>query len=381
MPFTLKKAAALLALASCVTAGPVFAAASMNDRPDTSNSFFEKGEEGWYWYKDEKKEEEKKEELKKPTPKPEEQQAQKPTTPAGPPAFSVAWLRANVNKYLDRAIDDPTPENVRAFLLIQRIILDKAENFALAMQSQVIGDALVDENYRRGTSTYATNTINKVSKDRTDELLRSLAEKVGIFYFYKADCPYCEAQEPILDYFAGDTGMTVLGVSLDGSPMKTGKFEWREDQGHAAQFNVTSVPALVLVNPNGETVTISNGLLAMEEIASRALLGAKHVGWITDEEFAATRPYQATNNNLAKAMEAKSAKAKEIVKSYQNADGFIEPKKLIPLVVTRAKVTNTDLSAAKGQTAGLGSFEEVVDKVKKGAEQLTNLLPGANNAK
>jgi conjugal transfer pilus assembly protein TraF len=359
------------------------AAASMNDRPDTSNSFFEKGEEGWYWYKDEKKEEEKKEEPKKPTPKPpkpeEKEQAKKPS-PAGAPAFSVAWLRANVDKYLDLAIDDPSPQNVRAFLLIQRIILDKAENFALAMQSQVIGDALVDENYRRGTSTYATNTINKISKDRTDELLRSLAEKVGIFYFYKEDCPYCTAQEPILDYFAGDTGMTVLGVSMDGSPMKSGKFEWRVDQGHAEQFNVTSVPALVLVNPNGETVTISNGLLALDEISSRALLGAKTVGWITDEEYAATRPYQATSNNLAKAMEAKTAKAKEIVKSYQNPDGFIEPKKLIPLIVTRAKVTNTDLSVAK-VNGGTESLDAMVNKVKNGAEQLTNLLPGGANAK
>lgn len=132
---------------SALFAGNVFAAASVNDRPDTSSSFYENSEDGWFWYKDEKDEPRKPEQLKKQTPSPQEQlkNAENPEK-----AFSVAWLRKNIPRYLDLAIDNPTPENVRAFLLIQRIMLDKAENFSQAVQAQVVGDVLIDESARRG---------------------------------------------------------------------------------------------------------------------------------------------------------------------------------------------------------------------------------------
>lgn len=58
---------------SALFAGNVFAAASVNDRPDTSSSFYENSEDGWFWYKDEKEEPRKPEQLKKQTPSPQEQ--------------------------------------------------------------------------------------------------------------------------------------------------------------------------------------------------------------------------------------------------------------------------------------------------------------------
>lgn len=53
---------------SALFAGNVFAAASVNDRPDTSSSFYENSEDGWFWYKDEKEEPKKPDQLKKKLP-------------------------------------------------------------------------------------------------------------------------------------------------------------------------------------------------------------------------------------------------------------------------------------------------------------------------
>ncbi len=165
------------------------AAASVNDRPDTSDSFFEHSEDGWFWYKDEKPlEPQKPEEQQQPTPTEQLKDAENENR-----AFSVAWLRKNLPRYRDLAIDKPTPENVRAFLLIQRIMLDKAENFTQAVQTQVVGDALVDESARRGLSTIAVHSLDAKGTEETRNLIKGLSDKTGIFFFFSSTCPYCKA--------------------------------------------------------------------------------------------------------------------------------------------------------------------------------------------
>ena len=274
---------------SALFAGNVFAAASVNDRPDTSSSFYENSEDGWFWYKDEKEEPKKPEQLKKQTPSPQEQlkNAENPEK-----AFSVAWLRKNIPRYLDLAIDNPTPENVRAFLLIQRIMLDKAENFSQAVQAQVVGDVLIDESARRGFSTVAANTLNAKGTEEARKLIASLSDKVGIFFFFSSTCSYCKAQIPILGYFAKRYDIAIMGVSVDGIGFQTqdGKdpFPWKPDAGLAQKLGLSQVPALVLVTPKGDAEPISQGILSLNEIEQRILLVSKRKGWIKEEQFEKT---------------------------------------------------------------------------------------------
>jgi conjugal transfer pilus assembly protein TraF len=42
----------------------------------------------------------------------------------------VAWLRDNLPKYKDIAWDNPTIENLRAFLYLQRFAIDRSEQLA-----------------------------------------------------------------------------------------------------------------------------------------------------------------------------------------------------------------------------------------------------------
>jgi hypothetical protein len=62
---------------------------------------------------------------------------------SGAPApLSAAWLRANLERFRDQAIDDPSPRNVALYLYLQRLVLDKAERFAEATQRAVWADPL-----------------------------------------------------------------------------------------------------------------------------------------------------------------------------------------------------------------------------------------------
>lgn len=323
---------AALAAALIFSCGTVFAAASVNDAPDTSSSFYENAEEGWFWYKDTESEEER------------EKKAEQSAPPAGPEAFSAAWLRENLPRYRDLAIDSPTAENVRAYLYVQRIVLDKAENFAKAVQSVVVGDALIDEAARRGLSNYAANRLDRKAEAETRNLMKSIAEKAGIFFFFASDCAYCKAQVPILENFVASHGFALVSVSIDGNAPEGFPLPWKTDNGIASEMGIAQVPALVFVTEDRKIAQISQGLLSVSELQNRVIQVARRIGIISAEEFNRTRPLMHPEfNNLARAVETGSEKNLRILQSYQSADGFITPDKLVRLITMRAKVTNTSI--------------------------------------
>lgn len=81
----------------------------------------------------------------KPKPKPVAEA--KPTQPkpaaplpSGPEMFSAEWFRENLPKYKDLAWNNPTVENVRTFLYLQRFAIDRSEQFSDATELAVVGD-------------------------------------------------------------------------------------------------------------------------------------------------------------------------------------------------------------------------------------------------
>src|SRR5258706_15714830 len=78
--------------------------------PPASAPYYSGEPDGYYWYDD-----------------PNEDPA-KPVSPValtpgatGATPLSTAWLRTNIDKYRDAAIDDPTPDNVAIFAYLQRL--------------------------------------------------------------------------------------------------------------------------------------------------------------------------------------------------------------------------------------------------------------------
>lgn len=95
-----------------------------------------------------------------------------------------------IPKYLSRAVDDPTQENVEAFFLLQRRAMDKAERFQKMAEQVRVGNRFIDESERRPVSNFGLQTVDRQAEARRQQLLEKISQSTGLFFFFKADCPY-----------------------------------------------------------------------------------------------------------------------------------------------------------------------------------------------
>lgn len=347
----------LLALLSM----PVEATTVTDSRQITTTgqtSFYGNNAEGWYWYQDPKEEEPQEEPLPLPPPKapePESEPVLKAETPAAPPApFTAAWVREMLPKYKDIAWDNPTPENVKAYFLLQRFAIDRSSKFADVAKTVTMGNPLLDENYRRPLASFATLAVDQNAAKERSAILKKISEKAGLFFFFKGGCSYCEAQAPLIGRIM-DEGFDVLAISMDGGEPSTFKFPHvRQNAGQAEYLGVTAVPAIFLVTPDGTFEQLGQGVVALPELQQRILIASKRRGWITEEEFAEQRPLMNPNQQrdlsvelpqLLKASTENPALlwgsqessdkvaslTKDQTQSVVDKDGFIAPDKLVGL--------------------------------------------------
>jgi conjugal transfer pilus assembly protein TraF len=263
--------------------------------PSQAAGFYLREEEGWFWYE------------REPEPEPELTPDEQPVTPQPPTAhtpaplaetapegskpLSAKWIREHIGNYRDTAIDAPTPQNVALYLYLQRVALDKSSRFAAATQRAVQLDPFLDEITRRPTATFAANLTNRQAGDNRDAVLRRIAETAGVLFFFRSDCPYCEAQGPLLKLLEARYGFSILPVSVDGAPLPGGAFpDFRHDRGQAQVLGVVSTPALFLARPPDGTVPLSQGLLSLAQLQERVVVAAVQAGLISEEEFTRTRP-------------------------------------------------------------------------------------------
>ncbi|TVQ94552.1 MAG: conjugal transfer protein TraF [Chromatiaceae bacterium] len=259
-------------------------------------AFYDRKSEGWFFYQD-------------PPPPPEPIPAPPPpVTPSvetaadeavgpapadGPAPLSSAWLREHLDRFRDQAIDDPSAHNVAVYLYLQRAAMDKATRFAEATQRVVLADPFLDETTARPLATFGANLANQLAATEREALLTRIASLAVIWFFYRADCPYCEAQAPLLDLLSTRYGFHVMAIALDGQPLPGGWFpNYRIDQGQATQLGVVSTPALFLVHPDvtPPVAPIAQGVLSLAQLEDRIPRTAVAAGWISEADFRRARP-------------------------------------------------------------------------------------------
>jgi len=218
-----------------------------------------------------------------------------PTTPdASPPApapLSAEWFAKNLDHYRDAAIDDPTPEKVTAYLVLQRIMMDKASAFTDATQAAVAMTPFLDANNERPLGDAPANAANDEAGAARTAALSKLAGTTGILFFFDSSCGICELEANILDEFKSTYGFSVLAVSLDGKPIKGGSPRpFVADHGQGAKLGVTVVPSIYLLRPPDLSLPIARNVMTVDDTADRVLIQAHTHGWISDAEWEAARP-------------------------------------------------------------------------------------------
>lgn len=283
---------ACLAACACQSAFGLTATEQIQNQP--RNAFYDNGAEGWYWYQDPEAEQP----VPEPPPAPPKPEPAAEAKPAGPEPFTLKWVQEMLPKYQELAWNNPTQENVQAYFLVQRFAMDRANKFSDVAQQVVVGNALLDETMRRPLATFANMQVDRIAAQNTDTLLKKISEKAGIFFFFKSDCRFCEAQAPLIGHLE-DLGFNVLAVSIDGGELQSYKFkDTRVDSGQAAALGVTATPSMFLMNEEGVFTALGQTVLSYAELRRRILLVAAREHWISEDELRQTQPLINPNNQF-----------------------------------------------------------------------------------
>lgn len=333
----LQRATLISALAACLVAGPVHAQSL--EYPERQGRFLERGSEGWFWYEpipEEAPEPEPLEEQPAPPEPIETVEIPEPPEPVKPPAavpqppatLSAEWIRKNMQKYRDAAWDNPTPENVAAFLYLQSYTIDKSRKMADAATEVIAVNPMLDVSTSRPSAMGSYRALDRQAVHNQESLLKRLASEIGIWFFYDGG-PLSERQAKALQFLKGGFGFSILPISLDGSPVPGGHLTNHVvDQGHSKQLNILSVPALLVVHPDGKFASLGQGGLSMPEMESRLLIIARQHGWITEDEYNSTKGDLTPVGQIAKTIESRLDSSPS-EGPEQDPDGYIPPEQLI----------------------------------------------------
>ena len=201
--------------------------------------------------------------------------AHQPPQPANTaPSNARAQLEAIQEELEDlkaKAVLDPSPDNIRAYIAFQQQQLERASLFAQSWQRTIWQHPELDYTLKRPVSSVAKQAWLDERKQRTEAALASLPERYGVFFFFQGDCGYCHAYSPILKRFAERHGLHVMAVSIDGGRLP----DWPDavrDRGQAAAFGVKGqgVPATLLYDNHTQNVLpIGFGVLTEQQLAAR----------------------------------------------------------------------------------------------------------------
>ena len=202
--------------------------------------------------------------------------AERAAQPAAQGAAQSATVQlAAITRQLDelkaRAVLDPSPENITAYIRFQREQLDRASTFSDQWQRTIWQNPDLDYTLQRPVSTLGKRAWLDNRREDQDAALRDLSHRYGIFYFYAQSCGACEIFAPILKSLSDKSGFNVVAVSMDGGPNRVFP-NYVVDAGQYQKMGLTSraTPALVLFDTvTKQQVPIGTGILSADEIAER----------------------------------------------------------------------------------------------------------------
>lgn len=259
------------------------------------STFYEDSREGWHFYEHPPQDPERKEKRAPPKsakePAQPQQSAEAKPKQQGPKPMTAAWIRKRLKKLRDKATTNPTRENVRAYLYLQKVATNKASRFAEVSSEVTVGDPFLDEKARRPTATYAVNQSQRDAAQRTDRTLQRLGQNqdVGILFVFRSSCGYCRIQAPVLKRFSEIHRLPIRAVSLDGQHLPGRPFpDAAKRPALKTRLNIRRTPSTFLVRPPDELTAIAHGVLSLEELKRRTVLVAQREGWISRDTYEAT---------------------------------------------------------------------------------------------
>ena len=213
------------------------------------------------------------------------QEDEPPAEPAPSPPVSamdrILAMRRALEEARAKAILDPAPGNVAAYLHLQQDMLARAATFSDAFRRTVWANPDLDYTLKRPVGALAKQLWSDQRRAERTAALAKLGERYGVIYLGHADCTGCRVFGPLLRAFALRHGLDVLAVSMTGEALE-GWPEALPDQGRAARLGLDGAPfpAVVLFDTETKQVLpVAFGVIAEDQLAERIFaLTAREVG-------------------------------------------------------------------------------------------------------
>lgn len=260
-----------------------------------NNPFFLDKQRGWLWREEPVVEAPVEEELPKQQPLIMAPQSKEPETVV----LDVAWLKANMERLMVTAINQPTKENLAAFAYAQRLMLDTSSRFSSKMAEFMELEETLDESNRRPLAQFAINTFKGEQSVSIRQVFDSVNQRSGIWFFFSSDCQFCLAQIPVLKQLKAQYGTEILAISRDGGVlpgMEDFEVVFDNNLTMSDKFGVQSTPSFFLVDTkNAGVIPVAEGLQSLPDLESKIMLLAKENGFVSEDEYMLTRGVREVN--------------------------------------------------------------------------------------
>jgi conjugal transfer pilus assembly protein TraF len=196
------------------------------------------------------------------------------TAPASSATEQLDAITAELRELKAKAILDPSPDNVTAYIRFQRAQLDRASLFGDVWQRAVWQTPELDYTLERPVGTVAKQQWLDARNSERDRALDQLGTRYGLFYFFAQSCGACRVMSPIVKAVADSHRITVRAISTDGGPSETfPRYTVETDQRAAMGLTTKMTPAVVLFDSlERRPIPIGYGIIAADELMDRIFL-------------------------------------------------------------------------------------------------------------
>jgi conjugal transfer pilus assembly protein TraF len=212
------------------------------------------------------------------------QPVEKPAA-ASPPAASATSqldaITAELRELKAKAILEPTPANVTAYIRFQREQLDRASLFSDVWQRAIWQDPELDYTLQRPVSTLGKMQWQNARSAERNAAMAQLGARYGLFYFFAQSCGACEVMSPIVQSVASTWHIAVRAISTDGGPSRHfPNYTVETNQRTRMGLEPKVTPAVVLWDAlKGQAIPIGYGVMSADELQDRIyLLTSKEAG-------------------------------------------------------------------------------------------------------
>ena len=215
----------------------------------------------------------------RPAPEPEQDDAQQPWAPSATAQLDA--ITAELRELRAKAIIDPTPDNIAAYIRFQREQLDRASLFSDVWQRAIWQDPELDYTLQRPVSTLGKTQWQDARSAERNAAMAQLPERYGLFYFFAQSCGACEVMSPIVQSVASTWHIAVRAISTDGGPSRHfPNYTVETNQRTRMGLEPKVTPAVVLWDAlKSQAIPIGYGVMSADELQDRIyLLTSKEAG-------------------------------------------------------------------------------------------------------